>query len=163
MTSTPTRMPIWRPASPQPLGSLAVTLANARDTRQSIVIRGLTATKVRPGDLETTEQATGAGDPRPAAGDVRAAGQRAAPAADRRADQDGALPAHQRPQPRPRVRGAARALPHLGGGPGRTGRGGGGRDPPRWPGAAEGAADPGDPRAARRGARPRLDRDGAAR
>ena len=40
------------------------------------------------------------------------------------------------------------------------GRGG---DPARRPGQAEGAADPGDPRAARRAPRPRLDRDRAAR
>ena len=72
--------------------------------------------------LEAARQAASAGDPRPAAGDVRAAGQRAARAPDRRADQDRALPAHQRPQPRPRLRGAARALPDLGGGARRAGR-----------------------------------------
>ncbi len=113
--------------------------------------------------LETTGQAPRAGDPRPAAGDVRDAGERAARAPDRRADQDGALPAHQRPQPRPRLRRPARALPHLGGGPRRAGRRGRGGDPARRPRQAEGAADPGDPRAARRASRPRLDRDGAAR
>ena len=43
-----------------------------------------------------------------------------------------------------------------------VGRGRGG-DPARRPRQAEGAADPGDPRAARRAAGPRLDRDGAAR
>ena len=78
--------------------------------------------RVRADGLEATEQAAGAGDPRPAAGDVRAAGQRAARAPDRRADQDRALPAHQRPQPRPRLRRAARALPRLGGGARRAGR-----------------------------------------
>ena len=41
----------------------------------------------------------------------------------------------------------ARALPDLGGGPRRAGRGGRGGDPARRPGQAEGAADPGDPRA----------------
>src|SRR4051794_35047311 len=40
-------MPIWRPRSPQPLGSLAVTLAKARDTEQTIVIRALTGAKAR--------------------------------------------------------------------------------------------------------------------
>ena len=86
--------------------------------------------------LEATDEAAGAGDPRPAARDVRAAGQRAARPPDRRADQDRALPAHQRPQPRPRLRGAARALPDLGGGPRRAGRGGRGGDPARRPGAS---------------------------
>ena len=54
--------------------------------------------------LEATDEAAGAGDPRPAARDVRAAGQRAARPPDRRADQDRPLPAHQRPQPGPRLR-----------------------------------------------------------
>ena len=52
----------------------------------------------------------------------------------------------------------ARALPDLGGGPRRAAGGARRRDPPRRPGQAEGAADPGDPRAARRAPRPRLDR-----
>ena len=62
-----------------------------------------------------------------------------------------------------RLRGAARALPDLGGSPRRAGRRARRGDPPRRPGAAEGAADPGDPRAARRPSRPRLDRDRPAR
>ena len=49
-------------------------------------------------------RATGAGDPRPAARDVRAAAQPAARPPDRRAGPDGPLPEHQRPQPRPRLR-----------------------------------------------------------
>ena len=72
--------------------------------------------------LEATGQAAGAGDPRPAARDVRAAGQRAARPPDRRAGQDRPLPAHQRPQPGPGLRRPARALPDLGGGPRRAGR-----------------------------------------
>ena len=42
--------------------------------------------------------------------------------ADRRADQDGALPAHQRPQPRPRLRRLRERFPDLGGSARRAGR-----------------------------------------
>src|SRR4051812_6850942 len=161
MTSTPTRIPIWRPASPQPLGSLAPMAATARDTEHLIVIRALTAadaqvvvplscisglrnhaiTRVPGYGLEATSTAAGAGDPGPAAGDVRGAGGGAARASDRRAGEDRALPAHQRPQPRRRLRSAARAVPDLGGSAGRAYARAGGGDPSRRPGEAEGAAD----------------------
>src|SRR5215212_5252079 len=141
MTSTPTRMPIWRPRSPQPWGSFAPMAANARDTRTAdcspavyarrgkLVVpfaphtckRNHAMARVRSHGLEAAGQAAGAGDPGPAAGDVRGAAGGAARAPDRRAGQDRALPAHQRPQPRSRLRGAAAALPDLGGGAGCAG------------------------------------------
>src|SRR3954452_21403368 len=107
MTSTPTRMPIWRPASPHPLGSLAPMVARARDTEPTIVMSA--------DGVETAGQAASTGDSGPAAGDVRGAGGGTARGPGRRAGQDRALPAHQRPQPRPRLRGAAGALSDLGG------------------------------------------------
>src|SRR3954453_8189510 len=134
-------MPIWRPASPQPLGSFAPMAANARDTRTvdcspaingrrgKLVVpfaphtckRNHAMARVRWHGLEAAGEATGAGDSGPAAGDVRGAAGGTARTPDRRAGQDRALPAHQRPQPRSRLRGAAAAVPDLGGSAGRAG------------------------------------------
>ena len=102
-------------------------------------------------------------DPRPPPRALRAAGQPAARAPDRRAGAHRPLPEHQRPQPRRRLRPAARALPDLGAGPRRADRGGRGGDQAGRPERHQGAPHPGDPRAARRPPRPRLARRGAAR
>src|SRR6185312_2634065 len=63
-------MAIWRPRSPQPLGSLAETLAKARDTGHPIVIRALTGAKGcgSSEEVEYLPNQFGALDPGPVAG-----------------------------------------------------------------------------------------------
>ena len=111
--------------------------------------------------MAATLAAAGARDPRPPARALRAPGERAARPPDRRARARGALPEHQRPQPRCRLLSAARAVPHLGGGEGRADRGGRVRHQARRPEPDEGTSHPGDPRRAGGPAGPRLARRGA--
>ncbi len=95
--------------------------------------------------VAATDPAPRARDPRPPARALRAPGERPARRSDRRARPDDPLPEHERPQPRRRLRAAARRAAELGAGARcatRTGRGG---DPARRPCADEGAADPGGP------------------
>src|SRR3954447_12759340 len=66
--STRTRIPSWRPASPQPWGSLVPMRARARDTGLRIVIRPLTG---QEGSVEKAEHAIDHAiviDPGPVAG-----------------------------------------------------------------------------------------------
>ena len=78
---------------------------------------GRAARRSPRGALHTIRAADGrppqaAHDPRPPPQRVRPAGAAPSPRARRRADPDGPLPEHERPQPRRRLRPPARALPH---------------------------------------------------
>ena len=130
---------------PSPWAAWRLCVAKARDTEPTIVILPLTGIRDDGADhlaksatrWPGSDRTSGAcGRSATGCGRCTGAGQRAARAPDRRADQDRPLPAHQRPQPRPRLRGAARALPDLGGGARRAGRRGRGGDPARRPGAS---------------------------
>ena len=74
-----------------------------------------------------------------------------------------ALPEHERPQSRRRLRSAPRALPDLGGGPRRADGGGRGGHQAGRPEPDQGAPHPGDPRPPRRPPRPRLASRSSAR
>src|SRR5882724_11102412 len=65
--STKTRIPSWRPASPQPWGSLDPMRAKARDTEQTIVIRALTVVAHLRNEAENVVDNPGVIDPRPVA------------------------------------------------------------------------------------------------
>src|SRR5680860_932773 len=100
--------------------------------------------------MEGTPPEPPAQDPRPPPRGVRAPQRPPPRRAGRRAGAHGALPEHQRPQPRRGLWPPARALPVVGRGARRAGGRGGGGDPPGWIGAEQGAADPGDPAGDRR-------------